>query len=158
VKWIRIKICGLTFNMLRIGSLSGFFNFVINTAWNRKWKEEDKSLENLSVSWMSWKYLISWTTIKEHIKRLCYVEIATFEYMPCMQNYSPFSFFFFFFVFNLCNGTLGTTATTGLLYQPRVIGDGDCGEFGGMKIGKGNRSTRRKPAPAPLCPPQIPHD
>jgi hypothetical protein len=36
---------------------------------------------------------------------------------------------------------------------------GDCedGElFGGMKIGRGNRSTRRKPAPAPLCPPQIP--
>jgi hypothetical protein len=26
------------------------------------------------------------------------------------------------------------------------------------KIGRGNRSTRRKPAPAPLCPPQIPHD
>jgi hypothetical protein len=25
-----------------------------------------------------------------------------------------------------------------------------------MKIGRGNRSTRRKPAPAPLCPPQIP--
>jgi hypothetical protein len=37
-----------------------------------------------------------------------------------------------------------------------MIGEGDCGEIGGMKIGKGNRSTRRKPAPAPLCPPQIP--
>jgi hypothetical protein len=23
--------------------------------------------------------------------------------------------------------------------------DGDCGEIGGMKIGRGNRSTRRKP-------------
>jgi hypothetical protein len=34
-------------------------------------------------------------------------------------------------------------------------GDGDDGEFGGMKIEKGNRSTRRKSAPAPLCPPQI---
>jgi hypothetical protein len=32
------------------------------------------------------------------------------------------------------------------------------GPFGGMKIGRGNQSTRRKPAPAPLCPPQIPHD
>jgi hypothetical protein len=39
-----------------------------------------------------------------------------------------------------------------------MIGDGDCGETGGMKIDRGNRSTRRKPAPAPLCPPQIPHD
>jgi hypothetical protein len=27
-----------------------------------------------------------------------------------------------------------------------------------MKIGRGNRSTRRKPAPAPLSPPQIPFD
>jgi hypothetical protein len=27
-----------------------------------------------------------------------------------------------------------------------------------MTIGRGNRSTRRKPAPAPLCPPQNPHD
>jgi hypothetical protein len=36
-----------------------------------------------------------------------------------------------------------------------MIGEGDCGAIGGMKIGKGNRSTRRKPTPAPLCPPQI---
>jgi hypothetical protein len=27
-----------------------------------------------------------------------------------------------------------------------------------MRIGRGNRSTRGKPAPVPLCPPQIPHD
>jgi hypothetical protein len=27
-----------------------------------------------------------------------------------------------------------------------------------MKIGRGNRSTRRKPVPAPLYPPQIPFD
>jgi hypothetical protein len=47
---------------------------------------------------------------------------------------------------------------TGLLYQSRMIGDGDCGEIGGIKIGRGNRRTRRKPAPAPLCPSQIPHD
>jgi hypothetical protein len=33
--------------------------------------------------------------------------------------------------------------------------DDDCGTAGGM-IGKGNRSTRRKPALVPLCPPQIP--
>jgi hypothetical protein len=51
----------------------------------------------------------------------------------------------------------GTTAITGLLYQPQMIDDGDCGAVGGMKISKGNRSTRRK-TPASLCPPQIPHD
>jgi hypothetical protein len=35
-------------------------------------------------------------------------------------------------------------------------GDYDDGEIGGM-ISKGNRSTRRKPAPVPLCPPQTPY-
>jgi hypothetical protein len=63
-----------------------------------------------------------------------------------------------FFFFNLCGGTLDTATTTGLLYLPRMTGDGDCGEIGGMKIGRGNRSSRRKPASAPLYPPQIPHD
>jgi hypothetical protein len=54
-------------------------------------------------------------------------------------------------------GPLGTAA----IYCPIVPAPGDCedGEFfGGMKIGRGNRSTRRKPAPAPLCPPKIPLD
>jgi hypothetical protein len=32
------------------------------------------------------------------------------------------------------------------------------GTIGGMRIGKGNRSTRRKPTPVSLCQPQIPHD
>jgi hypothetical protein len=53
---------------------------------------------------------------------------------------------------------LGTAATCSLLYKPQMIDEVDCGEIGGMKIGRGNRSTRRKPAPAPLWPPQIPHD
>jgi hypothetical protein len=53
---------------------------------------------------------------------------------------------------------LGTSATVGLLYQPRMLDDDDYGAVGGMRIGRGNRSTRRKPAPVPLCPPQIPHD
>jgi hypothetical protein len=53
---------------------------------------------------------------------------------------------------------LGTAATSGLLYQPQMIGEGDCGAIGGMKIGRGTPSTRRKPAPAPLCPPQIQYD
>jgi hypothetical protein len=49
---------------------------------------------------------------------------------------------------------LGTAATTDLLYHLQMIDDDDCGAIGGMKIGRGNRSTRRKP----LLPPQIPHD
>jgi hypothetical protein len=43
--------------------------------------------------------------------------------------------------FNLCCGTFGTAATTGLLYQPKMTGDGDCGEIGGIKIGRGNRNV-----------------
>jgi hypothetical protein len=51
-------------------------------------------------------------------------------------------------------GPLGTAATN----RPIVPapGDFDDGEIGGM-IGRGNRSTRRKPAPVQLCPPQTAH-
>jgi hypothetical protein len=44
----------------------------------------------------------------------------------------------------------------GLLYRSRMICE--YGAFGGMRIGRGNRSTQRKAAPVPLCPPQFPHD
>jgi hypothetical protein len=46
-------------------------------------------------------------------------------------------------------GSLGTVATN----RPIVpaLGDYDNGEIGGM-IGRGNQTTRRKPAPVPLCP------
>jgi hypothetical protein len=53
-------------------------------------------------------------------------------------------------------GPLGTSATEWPIVPDP--GDYDDGEFGGMKVGRGNRSSRRKPAPAPLCPPQIPLD
>jgi hypothetical protein len=46
-----------------------------------------------------------------------------------------------------------------LLYQPLMIDDDDdCGAIGGKRIGRENRSTWRKLASVPLCPPQIPHD
>jgi hypothetical protein len=69
---------------------------------------------------------------------------------------------------------------TGLLYQPLMIDDDvcirvghkagpctatfndidddECGAVGGMRIDRGNGSTRRKPTTVTLCPPQIPHD
>jgi hypothetical protein len=49
----------------------------------------------------------------------------------------------------------GTAAT----YRPIVPApcDYDDGEIGGMMFGRGNWSSRRKPAPVPLCPPQTPH-
>jgi hypothetical protein len=45
-------------------------------------------------------------------------------------------------------GPLGTSA----IYWPIAPAPGNCGdgEFCGMKIGRGTRSTRRKPAPAPV--------
>jgi hypothetical protein len=47
----------------------------------------------------------------------------------------------------------------GLLYQLRMIDNYDDDECGAVDeiIGRGNRSTQRKPAPVPLCSPQIPH-
>jgi hypothetical protein len=36
--------------------------------------------------------------------------------------------------------------------------DNECGAVGGMRIGRGNCSTWRKPVPVPLCPLQIPQD
>jgi hypothetical protein len=70
---------------------------------------------------------------------------------------SPMQFFFLVSLGRVRLSSLGTSATVGLLYQPRMIDD-DYGAVGGMRIGRGNLSTRRKPAPVPLCPPQIPHD
>jgi hypothetical protein len=73
---------------------------------------------------------------------------------------TPCHFNLFFFSVSLGAvrlSPLGTSATVGLLYKPRMIDD-DYGAIGGMRIGRGNRSTRRKLAPVPLCPPQIPHD
>jgi hypothetical protein len=51
---------------------------------------------------------------------------------------------------------LGTSVTN----WPTVPAPSNCedGEFGRLKTGRGNRNTRRKPVPPPLCPPQIPLD
>jgi hypothetical protein len=45
----------------------------------------------------------------------------------------------------------------GLFYHPRMIDD-ECEAVSGMRIVRGNRSTRRKPAPVPLSRPQITQD
>jgi hypothetical protein len=50
-------------------------------------------------------------------------------------------------------GPLDTAAINRPIVPAPVDYDGG---IGGM-IGRGNRSTRRKPAPVPLCPPQTPH-
>jgi hypothetical protein len=55
---------------------------------------------------------------------------------------------------------LGTSATISSII-PAPDDDDDDDEYkvvGGMRTGKGSRNTLRKPAPVPLCPPQIPHN
>jgi hypothetical protein len=49
---------------------------------------------------------------------------------------------------------LGTAAINSAIVS--ASGDYDDGEIGGI-FGRGNRSTRRKPAPVSLCPPQTPY-
>jgi hypothetical protein len=82
----------------------------------------------------------------------------------CPQNYALSQprdhslIFFFFSKFSYWGvesklGPLGTSATEWPIVP--APGDYDEGEIGGMKISRGNRSTRRKLATAPLCPPQI---
>jgi hypothetical protein len=51
--------------------------------------------------------------------------------------------------------TFGTPATTGLTVP---ASDDKYQLLRVMRSGRGNRSTRRKPALVPLCAPQIPHD
>jgi hypothetical protein len=54
---------------------------------------------------------------------------------------------------------LGTSAANWpVVPAPDDTVDDECGTVGGMRIGRGNRSTRRKRAPLQLCLPQIPHD
>jgi hypothetical protein len=53
---------------------------------------------------------------------------------------------------------LGMSATIQFIVSARDIVDDECGAVDGMKLGRGNRSTRRKPAPVLFGPPQIPHD
>jgi hypothetical protein len=52
---------------------------------------------------------------------------------------------------------LGTSAINWPIV-PAPDDNDECGAVGGMRIGRGNRSTRKKPAPVPLYPPQILHD
>jgi hypothetical protein len=50
---------------------------------------------------------------------------------------------YFFIISGVGLSPLGTAAPSGLLYKPQMRDEGDCGASGGMKIGRGNQSTRR---------------
>jgi hypothetical protein len=82
------------------------------------------------------------------------------EFLKGSSSIKVISVFYFFSIRILWGGVqllpLGTSATN----WPIVLAPGyyENGEFGGMMIGRGNRSIRRKPASVPLCPPQISYD
>jgi hypothetical protein len=87
---------------------------------------------------------------------LCKCKIFIYKKTNYIKNIN--AYIYFFIISGVGLSPLGTAATSGLLYKPQMINEGDCGAIGGMKSGRGNRSTRRKPAQAPLCPSQIPQD
>jgi hypothetical protein len=69
----------------------------------------------------------------------------------------PEFFFYFFFICIVGAGfRTGSTRHVGHFWPivPALDVCGD-GEFGGIKIGRGNRRTRRKPDALPFCLPQI---
>jgi hypothetical protein len=104
-----------------------------------------------------------WTTISER-----WFKLRNHDGKKCRQDALFLPSFVFVYVYITYVGNfyvfLGWGVTvhlvrrplTGILYQHWMIGD-ECGAVDGMKIGRGNQNARRKPAPAPLCPPQIPH-
>jgi hypothetical protein len=53
---------------------------------------------------------------------------------------------------------LSTSATNWPIVPASDVDDDEYAAVGGIRIGRGNRSTRRKPALVPLCPPQMSHD
>jgi hypothetical protein len=64
-------------------------------------------------------------------------------------------YYYYIIIIGVRVGALGTAATIGLLYQHRMIDCCDCGATGGMKIGRGNRSTQRTATLSttyPTCP------
>jgi hypothetical protein len=67
------------------------------------------------------------------------------------------SFFFLVSWGGVRPSALGTSITNYSIIPAPDDGDDECRAVGEMRIGRGNRSTLRKPAPVPLCPPQTPH-
>jgi hypothetical protein len=73
---------------------------------------------------------------------------VAFQMVTCLPSYAVI----FFFLMGWDWVHLVLRPLLGLLYQPQIIDNNDCGAISGMRIFRGNRSTLRKPAPVPLCP------
>jgi hypothetical protein len=101
-----------------------------------------------------------------HISSLRFIKlkyISTFFFLWLYSSILGFGRFHdtFRFISVTRSRTVSRTPWMGdqLVARHLLTAPGDCddGEVGGMNgFGRGNRSTRRNPAPTPLCPPQIP--
>jgi hypothetical protein len=86
-------------------------------------------------------------------------ELALYCLFLCVTDNKTSSVWRSFFLIGTVGGRspIGSTRLCGQQWPiVPAPGDYDHGEIGGM-IGRGNRSTRRKPAPVSLCPPQTPY-
>jgi hypothetical protein len=88
-----------------------------------------------------------WNIPLSNFKEIYTTVQGTYKYTVKFNQYN--------FFFNLYSGGWNPRSTRhcGHCASPGWYDDG---EIGGM-IGRGNRSTQRKPAPVPLCPPQTPN-
>jgi hypothetical protein len=66
--------------------------------------------------------------------------------------------YFFITLSGVWLSPLGTAAITGLLYQPQMIDDGDCGAIDGMKIGRGTEVLGENLPQCQFYLPQISYD
>jgi hypothetical protein len=64
-----------------------------------------------------------------------------------LVRYFRHLFTYYFFIIGGV-GLSPTAATSGLLYKPLMIDEGDCGEIGGMKIVQGKPKYSEKTCPS----------
>jgi hypothetical protein len=106
-----------------------------------------------TYQWTNWEAVFSTQFVRQLSDATIELLESVFSMRFAPRSYGQAKSKSFFFVIILSGvrlSPLGTAATTDLLYQPQMIDDGDYGEIVGMKIGRENRSTRRKPAPPPI--------
>jgi hypothetical protein len=106
-----------------------------------------------TVPWEIAAALISYLVI---LKTRC---LQLWVAVPTYHRYSSQQFYFHI----LCNTfsfLLLSYLMTLWIWRLYSVDDGNINEYGrvAMRIGRGNRRTRRKPAPVPLRLPQIPYD
>jgi hypothetical protein len=117
--------------------LSNFYTFSITRHKANRIQNRYKMGEWLLISWLS------------DLTRLS----CPCKYYEVLDFVNIWLFLKLIFLIDIVAGGWSPIGSTRHCGHPRVGYDDR--EIGGM-IGKGNRSTQRKPAPVPLCPPQTP--